>query len=484
MIILKRQRHRFKVIALLLFVGFLLLGLWGIWSVRNYGTRWFSHASNPRLAEQKKNVTEGDIADRNGILLATTVDGKRVYREKSADRAALVHLLGDRNGQIANSVESFQAGYLYGVQSSLLDAVQHLTRKTERRGNNLTLTVDAELCSAIPKAFFSHPLTRGKNGAAVVMNYRTGEVLALVSLPCFDPDQADGETIAALDQPYWNRVTQALLPPGSTFKIVTAAAMLRSLPDAGDRTFTCTGSLQVSDQFTVTEYNHAVHGSVTLRQAFQHSCNTVFASGALELGDDQLRAVAEKFGFNQNFLFRDLVVNNSSYPRRNRTREALAASGYGQSAVTATPMHLCLLSAAVANDGVMMEPRLLKTVKSSAGATVLGWSSSSVCTVCSADVAEALQQMMKDVVQNGGSGSNASVRSMDIRGKTGTAESTSGGQPVNYGWFTGYNAQEELPFALCVLVEDIPEGETGGATAARIAADLFTYLRDHPDRVR
>ncbi len=479
---MKRQRHRYKMIAFLLFLAFLALGLWGVWSVRNYGTRWFSHASNTRLAEQKKSVIAGDIRDRNGVLLASTVDGKRVYQEKASDRSAIVHLLGDREGQIANSVESFQAGYLYGVQSSLLDALHHLLQHTERRGNNLTLTVDAGLCSTIPKAFSSHTATRGKNGAAVVMNYHTGDVLALVSLPGFDPD--DPESVETLNQPYWNRATQALLPPGSTFKIVTAAAMLENLPGVRDQVFTCTGSLSVSDQFTVKDFENAVHGQLTLKQAFLHSCNSVFASGALTLGDESLRRMAEQFGFNENFLFRDLVVQNSMYPQKRQTPEALAASGYGQSAIAATPLHLCLLSAAVANDGVMMEPRLLKTVQSSSGATILSESSVTVRTVCAADTAQTLQEMMKSVVQGGGSGSRASVYGMDIRGKTGTAESTAGGVPVNYGWFTGYNAGEGLPFALCVLVEDIPDGETGGTTAALIAGDLFSWLKNHPDRVQ
>ena len=177
---MKRQRHRFRLIALLLICCFLGLGIWGGWSVSHYGSRWFAHGSNTRLSAQKASVTEGDIEDRNGILLASTVEGERIYRESSADRSALVHLLGDRGHQIANTVESFQVGYLYGYQSSLLDAIHHLIQKTERKGNSLTLTVDADLCSAAVKAFDDHPLTQGKSGAAVVLNYETGELLALI----------------------------------------------------------------------------------------------------------------------------------------------------------------------------------------------------------------------------------------------------------------------------------------------------------------
>lgn len=482
---MKRQRYRMKLLAMLLILCFLGVAAWGAWSVTHYGNRWFSHAGNVRLNALKKEVTEGDILDRGGIVLAhTDENGVRVFRENAADRAALVHLLGDRQHQIANTVEDLQAGYLYGVQSSLPDAIYRLTRKTERRGNNVTLTVDADLCTEAAAAFGRHAETAGRSGAAVVLNYRTGEILALISLPSFDPDDFSEELISALDQPYWNRALQAQVPPGSTFKLVTAAAMLGRDPALLTEPYDCFGSLQVSEAFLVHDFNGASHGILTLSQAFARSCNVFFAAHALELGGDALRETAEAFGFNRNFLFRDLVVSNSAYPRGVQTPESLAASGYGQSAVTVSPLHLCLITAALANDGVMMEPRTVRSVRSATGANVLSRSASRLMTVCEPAVARQLQLLMKDAVQAGGSGSAASVPGLDIRGKTGTSESTDRGSPVSYGWFTGYNAQAELPLAVTVLVEDIPDGATGGSTAALIVNDIFSFVRKHPDRVQ
>ena len=480
---MKRQRYRIKLIAMLLILCFLGLAAWGAWSVSHYGNRWFSHAGNVRLNALKKEVTEGDILDRNGILLAhTNENGVRVFRESAADRSSLVHILGDRQRQIANTVESLQAGYLYGYQSSLPDAVYRLIRKTGRCGNNVSLTIDADLCTEA--AFMRHEKTGGRSGAAVVMNYRTGEILAMISLPSFDPDNVSEEIIGALDQPYWNRALQAQVPPGSTFKMVTAAAMLsRGSAGAADP-FVCSGSLEVSDTFTVHDFSGVSHGTLMLSQAFTRSCNVFFASQALKLGSDAMQAAAEDFGFNRNFLFRDLVVSNSAYPRGAQSPAALAASGYGQSAITLSPMHLCLMTGAVANDGIMMEPRVVRSVRSASGAGVLSWSAASLMTVCEPSVARQLQLLMKDAVQGGGSGAAAAVTTLDIRGKTGTSESTDHGSKVNYGWFTGYNAQTDLPVAVTVLVENIPDGETGGTTAARIVKDIFTYIRNHPDRVQ
>ncbi len=479
---MKKMRYRARVAALVLTVLFLVLGIYAVRSWIHYGNRWFSYSANPRLTAQKKNVTEGDILDRNGVLLATTENGNRVYSADPQVRSSLVHLLGDRQGMVANSVEKLQAGYLYGYQSSLADAIRHLTKpEEERRGNTVTLTVDSALNAAIPGFFESHSLSAGKSGAAVVLNYITGEVLALVSLPCFDPDNASQSIIGLLDQPYWNRAVQWTYAPGSTFKIVTSAAALEHLPDAASRSFTCTGSLQVTPDFTVKDFGQAVHGELSLSEAFLYSCNSVYASLALEMGDAVLRSAAESFGFNQDFLFRDLVVEKSVYPAGGQSGAELAASGYGQSGIAATPLHIGLIAAAIANDGVMPEPRLLKSVKTSAGVPVLSFSSARVRTVCTPETARQLQEMMRDVVLQG-SGGRAAVSTLDIRGKTGTSEVLVEDKKKNYAWFAGYNAREDMPFALCVLVEDIPEGETGGTVAAPLARDILTWLKNHPSQ--
>ena len=480
---MKRLRFRIKTAALLVALMLILAGVYGVRSVSHYGSRWFSYVSNPRLAALKSTVREGSIRDRNGILLAETrEDGTRAFAESTPIRSALVHLIGDRNGKIANSVESFQAGYLLGYSSSLRDAIHHLINPSDvRQGNNLTLTVDAELCAAIPGWFEAHPITAGKSGAAVVLNYRTGEVLALISLPCFDPDTLSEADAASLDHPYLNRATQVLYPPGSIFSIVTAAAALSRLPDARSQVFLCNGEYRVSENFSVHDFNLASHGSQNLRQAFARSCNPFFAKLALDVGEAELRSVAERFGFNRNFLFQDLIVANSFYPTGIRSKEDLAATGVGQGTLTVTPLHLCLIASGIANGGIMPEPRLLLQVDAVSGSRVLSFSSAPVDTVCDRESAAEISVMMQDAVQNG-VGSAAAVSTLDIRGQTGIAQSDPTGKgSIHYGWFAGFNAQQDLPVAVCVLVEDIPEGESGENTAAVIAGEIFTYLRNHPD---
>ena len=341
----------------------------------------------------------------------------------------------------------------------------------------MTLTVDSRLCTAIASSFQTREGSAGKRGAAVVMNYRTGEVLAMVSLPSFDPMNITETDSTDAGQPFWNRATQSVYAPGSTFKIITTVSALESITDIRNQEILCSGGFPVDGQ-VIRDYGSAVHGSISLKRAFTVSCNNAFARIAVSLGDERLSKTARSFGFNDNFLFRDLVVENSSYPTENRTSFEVAASGFGQSAITATPMHMCMVAAAVANDGVMMEPRLLRRVTGSSGGQRLGFSSSEYRRAMTEEQASVLKEYMRAVV-TGGTGTRAEVTGMTVCGKTGTAETSLNGEDISNAWFVGFNDDETLPFAVAVIVEHVEDGQGGGSAAAPIAADIFSYIRDH-----
>lgn len=472
---MKQLRIRFRVLTLVIIGLLAVAGVYGVYSVSTYGSRWFSSSKNTRYQSAKRTVIKGDIVDRKGVVLATTdEDGNRVYQSNIKSRSAVVHLIGDEDGNIANGVDSFQANYLLGFETSLSERVTALLKGETRRGDNVMLTVDSKLCTEIVAAFQSGSKTEGKSGAVVVMNYKTGEVMALVSLPVFDPANVTDQVRSNPQHPFWNRALQSTLPPGSTFKIVTAASALNNLPDATTRIFECTGATKVLDQ-VIHDYGKAQHGDVTLERAFTVSCNNAFAQCALILGDTALRKTAESFGFNDNFLFRDFVVENSTYPTSNRNAVEIAWSGAGQSQVAATPLHMCMVAAAVANGGVMMEPRLLAKVQSPTGVTRLRYTSKQYAKVCDAATAKTIDGYMKKVVQSG-TGTAAGVNGLTIAGKTGSAESAIDGKDVTHAWFVGYIADDSLPYACCVLVE---AGDSGGSVAAPIAARVFKYLKDN-----
>ncbi len=476
---MKQKRLRYKLLALLLFLLFALLAVYGTRSVLTYGNRWFSFSRNPRVRAQKEQVIAGDILDRDGTVLAHTDSaGARQYHPDAAVRSALVHVLGDGHGQIANGVETFQTSYLYGFQASLPELVFGLFSGQPRTGDTVQLTVSAPLSAAVAAAFEAHPQTAGKRGAAVVMNWRTGAIAALVSLPSFDPCDISDAVQADAGKPFWNRATQAKYPPGSTFKTVTAAAALRCLPQAEEIRIDCTTDVLDFGSHVISDYGGSAHGRVGLRSGYLLSCNKLFANVALNVGAERLRAEAERFGFNDNFLFRDLVVENSVYPTGALSDYELAACGFGQSAIAATPLHMCMLAAGVANGGVMMEPRLLQSVTAAGGGSRLSFSSAPYRTCLEPGIAAVLQEYMRGVVAEG-TGKRAAVDGLTVCGKTGTADSTENGAALSYGWFIGYAADEDCPYAVAVLVEGLDAGVSGGSSAAPIAADVFRWLRDH-----
>jgi len=475
---LKQQRMRFRLLTLFIIALLGVAGVYGFYSVSTYGSRWFSSAKNTRYQSARRTVNKGDIIDRKGVVLATTnKNGDRVYQSNIKSRSAVVHLIGDEEGNVANGVDSFQASYLLGFETSLSERINALLRGETRRGDDVTLTVDSALCTEITRAFATNGNTAGKSGAAVVMNYKTGEVLALVSLPVFDPANLTDKDRANPQHPFWNRALQSTLPPGSTFKIITAAAALANMADATEHLYECTGATQVMDQL-IHDYGKAQHGTLNLERAFTVSCNNAFSQCALILTDNVLRATAENFGFNDNFLFRDFVVENSIYPTTGRNAVQVAWSGVGQSQVGATPLHMCMVAASIANEGVMMEPRLLAKVQSPAGVVRLRYSQKVYARVCDTQTARTLDQFMKNVVSKG-TGTAARVNGLTIAGKTGSAEGAIDGKDATHAWFVGYIAQPELPYALCVLVEG---GGSGGSVAAPIAARIFKYLKDNYTR--
>lgn len=471
---MKQQRLRFKLLALILFAMFAVLAVYGGYSMVTYGNRWFSSRWNPRVRAQKQSVIAGDILDRNGVTLATTVDGKRTYQADENARRAIVHLLGDEQGQVSNGVETFQTSYLYGFQTSLGEMAAHLFSDETRKGDTVSLTIDSKLCTLIPTYFAANEKTAGKRGAAVVMNYRTGEVIAMISLPNFDPHNITRETLADPGQPFWNRATQSVYAPGSSFKVITTVAALEAIKDVQTASIPCTGGLDVEGH-AIRDWGNDIHGKLTLQKAFTVSCNNAYALLAIDMGDEALRKTAEAFGFNDNFLFRDLVVENSIYPTTNRNLFEIAWSGAGQSAIAASPMHMCMVAGAIANDGVMMEPRLLKSVDSVTGKNRAGYESRAYRTALSQEHADILTGYMKAVV-SGGTGTRAKVAGVTVCGKTGSAESSMDKQDVTHGWFIGFIDDVDYPYAVSVLVESINDGDGGGSTAAPIAGKILQYL--------
>ncbi|MDO5326778.1 MAG: penicillin-binding transpeptidase domain-containing protein [Clostridia bacterium] len=471
---MKQLQKNIRKIALFLCALFVLLAVWGAYSISTYGSRWFASPANTFARAQKKDVIAGNILDRSGVVLASTVNGQRVYQADLSARKAAVHAVGDSSYNVNNSAESFFATYLYGFRMSYLERLSFALRGEQRRGDNVQLTIDSRLAAYIASVF-----PDGKSGAVVVMNYKTGEVLSEQSFPNFDPQNITSAVRGDSQKPFFNRAVQGLYTPGSTFKIVTAASVMENMPNFADLNFSCTGTLQagqrvITDAGTDLAAGALVkHGDISLKRAFQVSCNNVFARIALQLGDAKLRKTAESFGFNENFLFRDLVVENSSYPTENRSDGEIAWTGAGQSALSVSPMHMCMIASSVANHGVMMEPRMLLAATAVNGTVRASFSPRIFRKAMTEEQAAQLKDYMRAVVTSG-TGTAAQISGKKVCGKTGSAEMDT--QEFTNAWFTGFLDEETSPYAISIVVEN---AGGGGSVAAPIARKIFTWMLEN-----
>ena len=448
-----------RVLLMLLLCLFAAMVAYFCYSVYFYGGRWVSNVHNPRIADGKQKVIMGTVTDRDGTVLAYTDSvGERRYNSNRETRLAVSQVVGDDGGKVSTGVDTFHAQYLLGFKSSVFERLSDALTGTPQRGDDVQLTISERLSRYISAQF-----PAGKRGAVVVLNYRTGEILAMVSMPQFDPTDMDDALSDEEAGALINRATQGLYPPGSTFKIVTLASALTNLPDLEDFSFDCTGYYAVGS-YSVTE--KSAHGTQTLSQAFRNSCNTTFAALSQDLGYQMLGQTAEQLGFNENFLFRDLIVYNSSYPIDDLSADDLAGSSIGQGRVLATPMHMALIASAIANGGQMSEPRLLKSITTAQGGERALPQAAAPRQVLPESVAARIEKEMIGVVKSGTGTRAALSNGYTVAGKTGSAEASDDKSIESHAWFVGYITNDNAPYAICVLVEN---GGSGGGVAAPLA---------------
>jgi len=369
----------------------------------------------------------------------------------------------------------------YSSELSGVDDSQFLTRLIESasgstpQGATLETTLSAKAQRAAVDGL------AGRKGAVVAIDYSTGAIKALVSLPSYDPNDLATHDLTASsaawkrlnadpDKPMANRATREIYPPGSTFKLVTTAAALDSglSPD----------SLIDASAYKLPGSTRVITGNcggtkITLTRALEVSCNPAFARLGVKLGQEALRAQAESFGFGTKFLD-DIGSAASSFPEE-LDQAQTAMSAIGEFEVAASPLQMALVSASIANDGVVMDPYIVGRVLDSELRVTSQTQPQRQSVALSAENAAALRAMMVSVVQKG-TGHRAQIAGVTVGGKTGTARSSNDRRP--YAWFTAW--ADDPKIAVCVFIEDaeIPATDiAGGTLAAPIAKAVIEALR-------
>lgn len=431
-----------------------------------------SDPANTRAVEEELTIARGKMRTSDGVLLAESTRTNGCYRRSYPQGDLAAHLIGYASFKYQKSgLEESYNDYLLGKESGapFVEELIEQFKKPQRRGNDLTLTIDSRLQRAAQGAL------EGKKGAVVVLDPKTGAVLAMASSPTFTPQRIDTDwkTIKEDENaPLLNRATQSIYPPGSSFKIITSAAALDEQLFTPDSRFTDAGPLEVMGT-KVQNYGGTTWGEVTFRQALEHSINTVFAQIGLKLGAARLVEYAERFGFLTDVPF-DLTVKQSHIQKARAMDDvAVAWSAIGQAEVAATPLEMALATATIANGGAMMKPFLVKEVKSPTGGVLKQLGNEQFRQVISGQTARTLTDMMVGVVENG-TGGVVQTSGVRVAAKTGTAETGVAG--VTHGWFVCFAPADDPQIAIAVVVE---QGGTGAESAGPIAKTLLDTAIEH-----
>jgi peptidoglycan glycosyltransferase len=434
---------------------FLLLFLYLIYIVAISGPVLSRSSANPRLWIVESRVARGGIYDRQGEALAsgTSYPFGPVY----------AHIIGYASRRLGKTgLEQAYDAELLGLKGPLVKRLEARWGVKGIRGNNLYLTIDNRLQQ------LAWSLLQPYTGAAVVLNLRTGEILALASTPSFDPNLQSLEsqwdqTSTDPGHPLLDRATQGLYPPGSTMKIVTASVGLRKDPGLPKETYDCTGEITIQGRVL---HDMAAHGVVDLDSALAVSCDTYFAHLGLSIGAEDFARGLAGFGWGDPLTF-DLPVSQVPlYKESLQDPNGLADASIGQGRILVTPLYMALVAGAIGNGGAMMRPYLAQEIRDPDRGVVWTARPHLLRTVTTLQVADQIKEAMVGVV-NGGTGTAAYIPGLTVAGKTGTAEASEG---APHAWFVAFAPASNPQVAVCVMVE---HGGEGGQVAAPIASQLI-----------
>ena len=442
---------------------------------------------NPRIIEERATLRRGDIVTFDGMVVARSVedpDDPGRYIREYPHGEAYAHVVGYSSPLFGDTgIEATRSGDLPSRDDGSLRSAVQRALGGDLRPYRVRLTIRDDLQTAALEAL------DGRSGAVVAIDPQTGAILAMASLPSFDPtvmldprSTAAGDALATdPNRPLVPRATAEVYPPGSTFKIITAAAALSTgvadpatlLPDVEEL-------LPPGSETPIRNAGEGTcsgGGEITLEQAIITSCNTAFASLGMTVGGTALAEAAGVFGFGSVPPF-ELGTVASRFPPAAELEgdpAALAQNAIGERDVRATPLQMALVAAAIANEGIIMAPHVVAEILDADDGTVWTAEPDRWRTAVTPEIAADLSAMMRDVVRSG-TGTAASIRGAEVAGKTGTAQVTGAAPHV---WFIGFIPADpgtrRAGIAVAVVVEsgDLGESASGGSVAAPIARQVL-----------
>ena len=419
---------------------------------------------NTKQSAYQEQIIRGNIYSAAGNVLAQTDIAEDGTESRSYPYSNLfAHIVGyATNGK--SGIESVHNYDLLSSHASILDQIREEKLDTKVQGDSLVLTLNTQLQQVCYDAL-------GDNkGAIVVLEPSTGKVLAMVSKPDFDPNTIEQDWDALINDDsnssLFNRALQGQYPPGSTFKIITALEYIREY-DADSYSYHCTGSAYIQGGTSIPCFDNKAHGTENLKTAFANSCNSAFSTIGTQLNRSAFKNLCSTLMFNSNLPI-GIEYNSSSFTLDDSSGISEAQeTAIGQGKTMMTPIHNLMITAAIANDGVMMTPYLVDHVQTADKIIVEQTTPTALATVATADEAEQLTQYMRAVVTQG-TGYALKNASYKAAGKTGSAQYDSSDNV--HSWFVGFAPYDDPEVAICVILEG---GYTGVRNASYVAKEVL-----------
>lgn len=424
---------------------------------------------NVRLDSMADRVVRGKILDKNGNVLAETKvsDAGEETRVYPYDEL-YAHVVGyDSKGKSGlESVENFN---LLTSNAFFLEKLVNEMQEEKNIGDNVITTLDTNVQKAAYDALGSY------KGAVVVMEASTGKILAMVSKPDFDPNMIseEWEEISTSEESVLlNRATQGAYAPGSVFKIVTALSYIRENSDHANYSYVCEGEI-THKATTIHCANGRKHGEESLIDSFAYSCNSSFSNMGLTLDIAKYRNTAKDLLFNSK-LPSVLPYSQSKFQLIKASPDSeIMMTAMGQGKTQVSPYHMALISAAIANGGILMKPYLVDEIVNYTGTSVEKNMPEKYAALMTSEEAAKLKEYMTAVVEYG-TASSLSGENYTVAGKTGTAEYSSDKEKA-HSWFTGFTNIDNPELVISVVVESADNSGMSAVSVAKKVLNAYYY---------
>jgi len=410
----------------------------------------------------------GTIYSSDGYVLAQTgLNSKGEEIRHYPYENVFSHVVGfSTHGR--TGIEDFANYYLINSDISLIEKAENTTAGRKNPGNNAYSTLNYDIQQAAYQAMGIY------EGAVIVTEVSTGKILAMVSKPDFNPNTVvemwdkwveDEESSVLL-----NRATTGLYPPGSTFKIFSTLEYLKeNKGNYQNYSYVCNGSYKKNGK-VIHCYHNSVHNRVNLTKSFAKSCNSSFVNLAMGLDRDDFSDTLDKLLFGKSLDLDFLTAVSKTPISADVSDEEMLQAAIGQGTVQITPIHLNMITSAIANDGVLMRPYLVDHIESATGDLVHTYKAKEYGRLMTEEESSALKLMMKEVVENG-TANRMKGYGYTVAGKTGSAEYNSKGD--SHAWFTGFAPAEEPEIAITVIIESAGSGGDYAVPIARRVLDAY-----------